>query len=194
MATGEEEPRIIRLKHEEDGREVWLDTQTGQQLLGVVEREEKQLLSPHIAAAVTALKECGFYPNVVNASHVCCRVRALHAVYTVCFQTYEDRPMLTCTCEVPIRVPDADRLRAVDYLNRANWGLCFGGFELDARDGEVRFRVSVDVDANAASGERIRRMIHTVVPHCEQYFRGLMEVMFAGIEPAEAIKEAESCT
>lgn len=71
MATGKEEPRIIRLAREEDGREVWLDTQTGQQLLGVVERDEKQFRSPHMAAAVTVLRECGFYPNVVNASHVC---------------------------------------------------------------------------------------------------------------------------
>lgn len=194
MATEKEEPRIVRLTREQDGREVWLDTQTGQQLLGVVEREYKKSQSPHIAAAVKVLSECGFYPNEVNAWHVCCRVPALLAVYTVCFQAYEDRPMLTCNCEVPIRVPEADRLRAVDYLNRANWGLCFGGFELDPRDGEVRFRATVDTDAGTVGAERIRRMIHTVVPVCERYFRGLMEVVFAGAEPVEAIRVAESCT
>ena len=191
MTTSKEEPRIVRLSREDDGREVWLDTATGQQLLGVVERDDEGC-SPHIAVAARALRELRYFPNVVSEYHVCTRVLARHAAYTVCFQAYKDEPTVVCTCEMPLRVPEADRLRAVDYLNRANWGLRVGAFELDPSDGEVRFRVSADVDDGAISADRIGRMLDAVVPVCDRYCRGLMAVVFGGADPAVAIAEAES--
>ena len=46
----------------------------------------------------------------------------------------EDRPLLLCLCIVGVRVPPDRRGAAVEYLNRANFGLRSGNFELDFDD------------------------------------------------------------
>jgi hypothetical protein len=90
-----------------------------------------------------------------------------------------------------VNAPEPQRTRALDYLNRANWGLRAGSFELDPRDGEMRFRTTIDASGGAIVPEMIRRMVHTALGSCEHYFPGLMSVVFAGVEPAEAIVTAE---
>ena len=186
-----DEQRIVRLSRGDDGTEIWLDTLTGQQLSGVVERREAVLPHPLIAMAAEVLGEFQWRSHLLGVQQICCLVRASHASYHLCFQAYDDRPVLLCAANLGVNAPEDQRARALDYLNRANWGMRAGSFELDPRDGEVRFRMTIDASGGAIVPEMIRRMVHTALGSFEHYFPGLMSVVFAGVEPADAIVTAE---
>ncbi|MDK9699845.1 MAG: YbjN domain-containing protein [bacterium] len=40
----------------------------------------------------------------------------------------------------PFRTPKSRRMRVIEMLNRINFDLAFGNFEMDREDGEIRFR------------------------------------------------------
>ena len=192
LEANEVDPRIVRLSRDADGREVWLDTETGQQLTGVVERREA--LEPHglIAQATQVLDEFKWRWYLTGAHSVSCRVGARHATYWLSFWAYDDRPMLLCMVDIPVNVPTSQRVRALDYLNRVNWAVRRSTFELNPDHGEVRVRLATDASGGAIVPEMIRQMVHTILGTSERYFPGLMSVVFGGVEPAEAIESVES--
>lgn len=67
----------------------------------------------------------------------------------------------------------------------------FNNFEMDYRDGEIRFRVAVDCDECMPSSTVIRNSI--IFPHqaFSKYGNGLLTVMFGVMTPEEAIKGIE---
>ena len=89
---------------------------------------------------------------------------------------------------------DEDRRAAVaEYLARANWGLKIGNFEVDMRDGEVRYKASMtNEEGQAPSKETIQRLIYTIHGMLDQYGDGLLAVIFGFDTPEEAIRKAES--
>ena len=53
---------------------------------------------------------------------------------------------------------DKDSLcRIAEFICRANYGLNLGNFELDMRDGEIRFKYSVDCDGGSVPNTEIIR-------------------------------------
>lgn len=92
----------------------------------------------------------------------------------------------------PLKVPEEQRMRSVEYLTRANYGLNVGNFEFDFNDGEVRFKNGIDFEDEDLTYNWIRNTIYPAVRLMDFYFPGLMMVVFGGHEPAEAIKLLES--
>lgn len=90
----------------------------------------------------------------------------------------------------PLKVPENKRIAAAEYLTRANYGLFIGNFEMDFRDGEVRFKTSVDVE-EAELGPLLKRMVYANVVMADKYFHGLMQVIYTDIEPKTAVEQAE---
>jgi len=94
----------------------------------------------------------------------------------------------SCTTDVPA----ARRLAVADYLTRANYGLCFGAFEMDCATGAVYFRTSVPIDTRAgvAAGaiEHLLCMGHCMM---SRYLAGLLAVAIGGADPAAAVAAAE---
>lgn len=90
-----------------------------------------------------------------------------------------------------VNVPESRRGRAMEYLNRANWGLCFGNFELDLADGEVCFRASVPISENGVSMRWISQLIVASDCMMHRYLQGLLAVVFGEIAPQRAIELAE---
>ena len=87
---------------------------------------------------------------------------------------------------------DKDVMREMnEFINRANYGLRNGNFELDVRDGEIRYKIYVDCDNQLPSKEIIRSSI--VIPSVmfERYSPGLLDVMFRGSSAEEAIAKCE---
>ena len=90
----------------------------------------------------------------------------------------------------PLKVPENKRLPAAEYLTRANYGLFVGNFELDFRDGEVRFKTSVDVEDSEVA-PLIKRLVYANVMLADKYFHGLMQVIYSEVQPQLAIEQAE---
>jgi hypothetical protein len=80
---------------------------------------------------------------------------------------------------------------AAEYICRANFGIRIGNFELDFRDGQVRFKSSINFKRTQLSEILIDDAIKPAVAAFDEFFPGLANVI-AGLDtPAKAIAEAE---
>lgn len=87
---------------------------------------------------------------------------------------------------------DKDNMAAVaEYLTRANYGLLRGNFEMDYRDGEVRYKCFVDCADTLISAAVVRGSIYAPVQMYRRYGSGLAEVMFGFSTPEDAVAKAE---
>lgn len=87
---------------------------------------------------------------------------------------------------------DKDVMREMsEFICRANYGIRNGNFELDMRDGEIRYKVFVDCENITLSQEVIKNSI--VIPSImfERYSPGMIDIMFRGIKAEEAIIKCE---
>ncbi len=91
----------------------------------------------------------------------------------------------------PVKAPEALREPVAEYVARANFGLRIGNFELDYRDGEIRYKSSLDFEGETLTPGLIKRAIYPAVYTMDFYLPGLLAVMYGNQTPAEAIKEAE---
>ena len=92
----------------------------------------------------------------------------------------------------PVKAPEEKRLAVAEFVARANYGLRIGNFELDFRDGEVRYKSSLDFEDVALGPELIRNAIYPAVQTMDRYLPGLMSVIYANKMPEEAIAEIEN--
>ena len=80
----------------------------------------------------------------------------------------------------------------VEYLTRANFGLRSGSFEVDYRDGEIRYRVYTNYKGmNTISKEIIEDSIMIPPLMFERYGDGLAALMFGFSDPVTEIEKAE---
>lgn len=90
-----------------------------------------------------------------------------------------------------VKVPEDVRGAVAEFIARANYGLRIGNFELDFRDGEVRYKSSLDFEGEELTDALIRNAIYPAVRIMDEYLPGLLKVAFGGKSPAEAIAEIE---
>ena len=90
-----------------------------------------------------------------------------------------------------VRVPEDRRLAVAELSTRANYGMRIGNFELDLRDGEVRYKSSVDFEHNALTASLAMNALMPALGTMDRYFPAVMGVAFGSIDPAEAIAELE---
>jgi len=89
------------------------------------------------------------------------------------------------------KVPANKRQAVAEYLTRANYGLILGNFEMDFADGEVRYKTSIDVEGGQLAPQMIRNMVYTNVLMMDRYLPGIMNVVYAGTSPSDAIAQVE---
>ena len=89
---------------------------------------------------------------------------------------------------VNLRADESCRQQVSEYLHRANFGLRWGNFEIDMRDGEIRYKVLVDCGDECdcmPTYSMIRRSIYFPASMLDKYGDGILSVMY-GIETPEA--------
>ncbi|MGC9521979.1 MAG: YbjN domain-containing protein [Anaerolineae bacterium] len=91
----------------------------------------------------------------------------------------------------PVKAPEEVRADVAEYITRANFGLRIGNFELDYRDGEVRYKSSLDFEGETLTPGLIKHAIYPAVHTMDFYLPGLLAVMYGNKTPAEAITDIE---
>lgn len=94
----------------------------------------------------------------------------------------------------PIGADSADSegmLKMAEFICRANYGLRRGNFELDMRDGEIRYKYFVDFDDATLSQKAIKNSIYTPASMFIRYAPGIMSVIFGGAEAKDAVEKCE---
>lgn len=95
---------------------------------------------------------------------------------------------------LPVSAQDK-KVECAEFISRANCGMKFGKFELDFRDGEVRFHIIYPIDAiRIKVNESMQRIIRIASGTVREYVNGLMLVLIGQKTPAEAITEIERRT
>lgn len=94
----------------------------------------------------------------------------------------------------PISADSEDPLSMAEvakFVCRANYGLRNGNFEIDMRDGELRYKIFIDCDGVLPSREIVRSSIVVPAMMFERYSPGILDVIFKGMTAEEAIAKCE---
>jgi len=87
---------------------------------------------------------------------------------------------------------DTDTMAQVaNYLTRANYGLKIGNFELDYRDGEIRYKATLFCADTIPSLEIVERVTDMPFRMMEHYGGGLLNVLFGNADPASEIAKID---
>lgn len=106
----------------------------------------------------------------------------------IVFDLRDDKYLLFFTC--PLSVDEAERPEMRDLLNRINYGVMFGNFEMDDRDGEIRFRYAVDCDNQLPSQEIIEHSLYRSASTLEKYGDAIVQVLMGFATGKEAYEKA----
>ena len=106
----------------------------------------------------------------------------------------DDEYMVYANCSVGPEKDDKELMtKLAEFFCRANYGLRIGCFEMDMNDGEIRYKVCVDCDGDSEPTEEIIKNSIIVPAYMfDRYGNGMLEVIFAGKDPEQAVKDAES--
>ncbi len=102
-----------------------------------------------------------------------------------------DLEQFLCYAIAPLKVPETARPAVAEYITRANFGLRIGNFEMDYKDGEVRYKSSLDFEDEELTPSLIKHAIYPAVHTMDFYLPGLLAVMYGNKTPQEAINEVE---
>ena len=96
---------------------------------------------------------------------------------------------------ISVNADEDSRQQVAEYLTRANYGLKWGNFEMDMRDGEIRYKILVDCGDNCdclPSFSVIKNSIYLAAQMMQKYGDGLLAVMYGFQTLEEAIEKAEA--
>jgi hypothetical protein len=83
------------------------------------------------------------------------------------------------------------RPSVAELITRANYNMPIGKFEMDMKDGEVRFHVTHINDGSVPPIQIIERLFMTSYFTIDRYFPALMQHIHAGYTPEDAVFHAE---
>lgn len=132
-------------------------------------------------------------PHVVgDGEAMAVQVTLTHVVATLVFQADMDPALLSVSGRVPVLVPAERRATAVEFFMRINHGLRVWRFLLDYLDGEACFRLEVEADVAGLTDERISRYVLLGMHMVDGYFPALMNVIYRGTSPVQAVEQGEA--
>ncbi len=107
----------------------------------------------------------------------------------------EDSFIVYAYCPIGADVDNIEMMhRMSDFICRANYGLKNGNFELDMRDGEIRYKCYADCEKIDPSIEIIRTCIYCPAIMFERYGTGIAEIVFNNSTSQDAINKVEGKT
>jgi len=131
------------------------------------------------------------YEPVSGRNALQCGIKGQNSDYRMFFDVDEEAELLLLFVVIQANTPEGRRSALSEFIIRANWGLRVGNFELDLRDGEVRYKVSIDVEGGQLMPKMIENMIGAGVSTLDRYFPGIMAVSYAGEGAESAITQIE---
>lgn len=106
----------------------------------------------------------------------------------------EDHYRVLCVSPLSVNTDDAQELaRMAEFITRANYGMTRSCFEMDYRDGEIRFRMTVDCDGDAVpTQEIVKNSVYVPASMFNRYGSGMVHTMFSDLNPAAIVRACEA--
>lgn len=163
------------------------------ELLKFKKSEDKAERTGLMGIIITALKEDDWSfecdserPELLRTS-----VKGRNTDMRGTFLIRQEKDQVTFYVQLPSKAPEGRQREAMEFITRANYGMNIGNFEMDMQDGEIRFKVALDVEAGILSTIMVRNMMTAAFFTVDRYFPGLMSVLFGNAIPAAAVREIE---
>ena len=103
--------------------------------------------------------------------------------------TDEDDRALEFVTPCPIKVPKKRRTAVAELVVRINWVQRLGHFDLDMRDGEVRFRTGVMLGASEIGDDLIKHVVFANMCSMDLFFPVIAAVATGHVEPEQAMAQ-----
>jgi hypothetical protein len=103
----------------------------------------------------------------------------------------EDLFVLGVNSFIPNHAPAERRLACAELLTRINYDLILGCFELDLKDGHIRFRTSVILPAGDITPGIVQHLMKSNVGIVDEYLHQILAILHSNITPEEAMKPRE---
>lgn len=118
-----------------------------------------------------------------------CRIRNIQYIIDLNSNDYNVYGLIPLSAN---RNDPNEMAQMAEFLCRANYGLRNGNFELDFRDGEIRYKCYVDCQGlDAPTEDMVKHSIYCPVAMFERYGNGILQILFAGMSAEEAISLCE---
>jgi len=115
-----------------------------------------------------------------------------HALYNCNFQITHEDSVFQIHLHYPVLAKDKQmRPAAAEFFARANYDMVIGNFELDMRDGEVRYHVGHLIVDGQLDEDTIGHLISTALGTADRYFPSFMQLLFGGTTAEDAVFLAE---
>lgn len=89
-------------------------------------------------------------------------------------------------------VEEGKRAAVCEFITRANYGLNIGNFEMDIRDGELRYKTSLPLhEGYVPSDKTFERLLYVNMSTIDRYAQALNKVVFGNTSAADAIESVE---
>jgi hypothetical protein len=111
--------------------------------------------------------------------------------WNCCAKAREEQQQFVFYSVCPITAPESQRQAIAEFIARANYDMIIGNFELDFRDGEIRYKTSIDVEGDRLSFACINNLVYANVNMMDKYLPGIISVINGDVLPISAINQIE---
>lgn len=137
----------------------------------------------------SVLTEDGWdYETDVKNQIVRLEIRGVNTSFYSFLIVDDEQESLLCNTHIKLRIPSDKHLEVCEFMNRVNYELANGNFEMDMEDGEIRFRTYLDLSGADPSKEQILNLIWNAVQSFDNYYPGLTEIIDHDLTPEESIR------
>jgi hypothetical protein len=124
-------------------------------------------------------------------SHLSMNVSGINGKWQCIAQAREAQEQFIFYSMLPINVPSDRRQKIAELLTRANYGIVIGNFEMDFRDGEVRYKTSIDVEGAELTHPLMHRLVGANLMTFDRYLPAIMSALYGDVTPQAAVEEVE---
>lgn len=110
-----------------------------------------------------------------------------HTNFHVFLLVDEVQESLLCNTHIRKKVPHSKRLEVCDFMNRVNYELANGNFEMDMDNGEIRYRTFLDLSDAEPSKDQIQNIVWAGIQGFDTYYPGLVNLVDYDYSAEEAM-------
>ena len=98
-----------------------------------------------------------------NSHHLCLRMRSKKLDCSYLFRVQEKTALLAVYGILPFVIPESHHHAAMLLITQINYDMLIGNLELDIRDGELRYKNAIDVEAVGINDATIEYLLQSVI-------------------------------
>lgn len=115
------------------------------------------------------------------------KIRGVNSDFKCFIIVDEDQESLLCNTQIKRKIPFPKRLEICNFMNRVNYELANGNFEMDMDDGDLRFRTFLDLANTEPSKEQLMNLIWNGSQCFDTYYPGFEKIVLEDFSTEEAM-------